>query len=182
VAALREIAGVPVIGLAEASLREAAGYGRHAIVTGGLAWRPMLQRFAAAQGLDRDLAGVHVLERSGAELMADPQAAERDLLAALREAATEGVGALVLGGAALGGIAARLGSRLPVPVIDSVQAGARAVNESLRASRVISAELSLPAKVEARVVWSGLSDELLAALTRGVDLSATAHPSHPRGG
>ena len=61
VAALREIAGVPVIGLAEASLREAAGYGRHAIVTGGLAWRPMLQRFAAAQGLDRDLAGVHVL-------------------------------------------------------------------------------------------------------------------------
>jgi len=183
VAALREIAGVPVIGLAEASLREAARYGRHAIVTGGLAWRPMLQRFAAAQGLDRDLAGVHVLERIGAELMADPQAAERDLLAALREAATDGVGALVLGGAALGGIAARLGSRLPVPVIDSVQAGARAVNQALRASGLRNDRaVAASSKAEATVAWGGLSDELIAALTRGVDPSATAHPSRPRGG
>jgi Asp/Glu/hydantoin racemase len=141
----------------------------------------MLQRFAAAQGLDRDLAGVHVLERSGAELMADPQAAERDLLAALREAASDGVGALVLGGAALGGIAARLGSRVPVPVIDSVQAGARAVNQALRASDLLNATLTPSAKADA-AAWSGLSDELLAALRRGFDPSATAHPSRPRGG
>lgn len=181
VAALREIAGVPVIGLAEASLREAAAYGRYAIVTGGLAWGPMLRRFAAAHGLDRDLAGVQVLERSGAELMADPQAAERDLLAALREAATDGVGALVLGGAALGGIAARLGSHLPVPVIDSVQAGARAVNQALRASGVLNAELTPSAKADT-AAWGGLSGELLAALSRGLDPFATAHPSRPRGG
>jgi Asp/Glu/hydantoin racemase len=52
VAALREAAGVPVMGLAEAALREAAARGLHGIVTGGAAWRPMLERFAAANAGD----------------------------------------------------------------------------------------------------------------------------------
>ena len=38
--ALRETAGVPVMGLAEAAMREAEAMGPFAIVTGGTAWGP----------------------------------------------------------------------------------------------------------------------------------------------
>lgn len=158
VAALRELAGVPVVGLAEAALREAATHGPHAIVTGGAAWRPMLARFAAANGLDRDLREIRVLARSGAEMMADPDTADRELLAALRASADAGARAVVLGGAALGGFAARIAAGVPVPVIDSVQAGARAAIAALRAAA------GAGPSVDAGVTWSGLSPALAAAL------------------
>jgi Asp/Glu/hydantoin racemase len=124
VAALRAHAGVPVLGLAEVAMRQAAARGRYAIVTGGAAWGPMLERLAVSLGLDRDLAGVVTVERSGAELLADPPAAQALLLAACRQAlAPGGVQSIVIGGAALADLAAPLGPQLPVPLIDNVRAG-----------------------------------------------------------
>jgi allantoin racemase len=158
VPALREVAGVPVVGLAEAALREAAAHGPHAIVTGGLAWRPMLERFAAAHGLADGLAGIHVVERSGVELMGQPDGGAAEILAALLVAARPPVRAVVIGGAALGGIAQRVAPDVPVPVIDSVQAGARAAAAALRAPGPPGA------RRDAGVRWSGLSPALAAAL------------------
>ena len=178
VGALRELAGVPVTGLAEAALREAAAHGPHAVVTGGAAWKPMLERFAAAQGLDAGLCGVHVVERSGAELMAQPDGGEAELLGALRAAADGPARALVIGGAALGGIAQRVAPRLALPVIDSVQAGARWARAVLAASgaggaspsaSAASAQAASPsgssAARDAAVRWTGLSPELATALS-----------------
>ena len=160
VAALRELAGVPVMGLAEAALREAAALGPHAIVTGGAAWRVMLERFAAANGLSDGLAGIHVVERSGVELMAMPDGGAGALLGALREAAAPPVAAVVIGGAALGGIAQRVASQVAVPLIDSVQAGARWVNT------VLAAAAGAPAAVrDGGVRWSGLSTSLASVLS-----------------
>ena len=74
--ALRETTGLPVMGLAEAAMREADALGPFAIVTGGSAWGPMLERLA--RGLQ--LAGpgrlrwVHAVEASGGELAAEPEA------------------------------------------------------------------------------------------------------------
>jgi allantoin racemase len=127
VAALRAHAGVPVLGLAEVAMRQAQAHGRYAIVTGGAAWGPMLQRLAASLGLDGGLAGVVTVERSGAELLADPPAAQALLLAACQQAlALGGVQAIVIGGAALADLAAPLALLLPVPLIDNVRVGLHA--------------------------------------------------------
>jgi Asp/Glu/hydantoin racemase len=158
VAALREVAGVPVAGLAEAALREAAVHGPHAIVTGGAAWRPMLERFALANGLAECLAGIHVVDRSGVELMAMPDGGAAELLDALRTAAAPPVRAVVIGGAALGGIAQRVAPRVGVPVIDSVQAGAR------WAVGALAAPSARAACLDAGVRWSGVSEALAAAM------------------
>jgi Asp/Glu/hydantoin racemase len=160
VAALRELSGVPVVGLAEAALREAATHGPHAIVTGGAAWRPMLARFAAANRLDRDLREIRVIPRSGAEMMADPDTADRELLSALQATADAGARAVVLGGAALGGFAARIASGVPIPVIDSVQAGARAAMSALRSPT------GAAPSIDRGVSWAGLTPALEAALSR----------------
>lgn len=159
VAALREIAGVPVAGLAETALREAARHGPHAIVTGGATWRPMLERFAAANGLADGLAGIHVVAKSGVALMAMPDGGAGELLEALMAATTPPVRAVVIGGAALGGIAQRVAARVPVPVIDSVQAGAR------WALGAVSGGEACPPGIDAGVRWTGVSDALAARLS-----------------
>lgn len=127
VAALRQRCTVPVLGLAEVAMRAADALGRYAIVTGGAAWAPMLQRLAGELGLADRLAGVHTIERSGAELLADPEAAHGLLLQACREAlAAADLQSLVIGGAALADLAAPLAPLLPVPLINNVHSGLRA--------------------------------------------------------
>lgn len=122
--ALRALTDRPVLGLAEVAMREAARHGRYAIVTGGAAWKPMLEALAHQRGLQADLAGVVTVERTGAELMADPEAAQALLLDACHQAlALGGVRTIVMGGAALADLAAPLAPLLPVPLIDNVRLG-----------------------------------------------------------
>ena len=133
VAALRAATAVPVLGLAEVAMREADTLaaadpaGRYAIVTGGAAWDPMLEDLATRLGLRDRLAGVVTVERTGAELLADPPAAQALLLGACHQALALGsVRAIVIGGAALADLAAPLAPQVPVPLIDNVRAGLRA--------------------------------------------------------
>lgn len=124
--ALRESSPVPVTGLAEASFIAAARHGRFAIVTGGIRWAPMLQRLAHALGHAPALAGIHTVAPTGAQLSADPDAACAVLADACRAAVHKwNVQSVILGGAGLAGLAARIQPLVPVPVIDSVVAGAR---------------------------------------------------------
>lgn len=125
--ALRACARAPVLGLAEAAMRAAAAQGRYAIVTGGAAWVPMLERLARALQLDASLCGVHTVPRSGGDLAADPEGAQRLLLQACREALARwpDARALLLGGAGLAGMAAPLLPLLPVPVLDNVDLALR---------------------------------------------------------
>lgn len=153
--ALRESAGVPVTGLAEAAFAHAARHGRFAIVTGGARWKPMLQRLADALGFGPALAGIHTVAPTGAELAADPARARALLQQACRDAAREfNADAVVLGGAGLAGMAAAVQSGVDVPVIDSVLAGARHAM-SLPA-------VSPPMAPGFGVAWSGLSPEMAA--------------------
>jgi allantoin racemase len=126
--ALREISPLPVVGLAEAAMKEAAEFGRFAIVTGGPRWAPILRRRAQAAGLSGQLARTYILEASGAELAADREAAIGLLAQACEEAMeTSKPDAIILGGAALAGIGDLLADHLGLPVIDSVSAAARAL-------------------------------------------------------
>jgi allantoin racemase len=124
--ALREVSAVPVTGLAEACMSDSAARGkRFSIVTGGVGWKPMLERFAGALGLASSLASIRTVALTGAQIAADPEAA-LDLLAAECDAAAQLDSAqeIILGGAGLAGIAERIQHRCGVPIRDSVMLGA----------------------------------------------------------
>ncbi|MET0905346.1 MAG: aspartate/glutamate racemase family protein [Tardiphaga sp.] len=126
--ALREVAAIPVVGMAEASCLEAAKLGRFAIVTGGALWGPMLTEFVAGIGLADRLTGVRTVAPTGGEIAANPDAALASLAAACRACAIEdGADVVILGGAALAGLAARIQPDVPVPVLCSVATGTQAV-------------------------------------------------------
>jgi allantoin racemase len=128
-AALREISPVPVIGMAEASCLGACSRGRRfAIVTGGALWGPMLTEFVAWLGLSDRLAAIRTIAPTGDRIARDPEAALTDLAAACTACATEdGADVVILGGAALAGLAARIQPSVPIPVLCSVESGTRAV-------------------------------------------------------
>jgi Asp/Glu/hydantoin racemase len=127
--ALKETSRVPVLGLAEASMLEATETaGRFSIVTGGAAWKPMLERFAAQLGYADRLASVRTVALTGGQIAADPEAALATLADECRLAAErDGPRTVILGGAGLAGLAARIADRVPVPLLDSVLVGARRI-------------------------------------------------------
>jgi allantoin racemase len=126
--ALRQISPVPVLGLAEASMRAAHAKGPYAVVTGGKAWVPMLERLAAQLALDDRLVAVQAVEKTGAQLAARPQEAAQELADLCLQVldGAPGLQTLLLGGAALGGLAAPVQGLLAlrgaaqVQVLDSV--------------------------------------------------------------
>lgn len=118
--ALREVSAVPVIGMAEACMKEAARNGRYSIVTGGPAWKPILERLAMALGFSQQLVSVRTLAMPGPQLAARPELIAQEI----KSAEAEGANSIVIGGAALAGLAGKLESR--IPLIDSVECGARA--------------------------------------------------------
>ena len=134
--ALRELSPVPVVGLAEAAMQEAAQVGRYSIVTGGMLWKPMLSRLAHALGLSDAIASIRPIALTGDQIAADPEGALKFLAAEAQAAADQdGAQAVILGGAALAGLAARIAPSVSVPVIDSVHAGARAALKLAMQSR-----------------------------------------------
>lgn len=155
--ALREGAGVPASGLAEASFLAAARHGRYAVVTGGERWKSMLERLAQALGQSEALAGVHTVAPSGAQLAADPAAARVLLAQACRDAVDRfGAEAVILGGAGLAGMGADIAPQVPVPLIDSVQAGADWAVQALAAGAPATAAACFG------VPWQNVSWELEA--------------------
>ena len=124
--ALREMSAAPVVGLAQAAMQEAARHGKFSIVTGGVLWKPMLERLAFSLGCLDAIASIRPITLTGDLIAADPEGALRFLAAEARHAVEQdGAQAVIFGGAALAGLAARLAHEVSVPVIDSVLAGAR---------------------------------------------------------
>jgi Asp/Glu/hydantoin racemase len=160
--ALREVASVPVIGLVEAAGHEAsAGGRRYAIVTGGERWGPMLEEMLRLRNLDGSLAAIRTIAPSGAAIAADPDGSIAMLAQACESVVKEsGAQAVILGGAGLVGLAARVQPYVSAPVICSVEAGVRAALASLT-GRVLSGQAPLSDRVDS----VGLS-AALAALMR----------------
>lgn len=127
-AALKEVSPVPVIGMAEAACLEAARDGRRfAIVTGGVLWKPMLEEFVVTLGLSEQLASIQTIAPTGDQIANDPDAALSQLAAACTSCATDdGADVVILGGAALAGLAQRIQLQVQVPLMCSTEAGAKA--------------------------------------------------------
>ncbi len=121
-AALKEVSKVPVVGMAEASILQACAIGRRfSIVTGGERWKPMLEEFVAAQGLAARLASVRTVAPTGADIARNPKAAMALLAKGCSACAREdGADVVILGGAGLAGLAAKLRATVDVPLLDGV--------------------------------------------------------------
>jgi allantoin racemase len=125
-AALKEIAKVPVVGMADASILQACALGnRFSIVTGGERWQSMLEEFVASHGLSSRLASIRTVAPTGADVV-------------------------ILGGAGLAGLAAKLKGAVDAPLLDGV-ACAISMAEALAKQQPVKAKsgaLSLPAPVD----------------------------------
>lgn len=168
--ALRALAPVPVLGLAEASMRAVARHGPLVVVTGGADWVPMLQRLAASLALPFPLCGVQALARTGGELAADPQLAVPLLADACAQALQRWPQAtqVLLGGAGLAGMAAPVSALLGRPVHCNVSL---AVDALLAATTSSTAATAAPSATHPHTPgraaggWVGLSPELSRLLS-----------------
>lgn len=159
-AALKELSPVPVVGMAEASCHAASMLGRRfSIVTGGVLWKPMLTEFVAALGLSERLASIRTIAPTGDQIARDPGGTLPILADACSRCADEdGADIVILGGAALVGLADRLAEQVAVPLLCS---GAAAVAMTVAAARLHSARRGAGA---APVEAVGLSPALSRAL------------------
>jgi len=169
--ALRELAAVPVVGLLESAVAEAADAGRpFGIVTAGPAWGPMLEeriRAGACAGLSR---GVFVIRATGLDLTRDPARFAGALQEAVDAAVAAGAGTVILGGSALAGFGPRLSTH--VPLIDPLEAA------MAQTRRLLGAPLSAPTAAAAaptastastapdtpQIAYRGVAPELAALL------------------
>jgi allantoin racemase len=172
--ALRQLSPVPVLGLAQASMQAAHARGRFAVITGGHAWVPMLHRLVAQLRLDGKLASIHAVDKTGAQLAADPQTAVRELADLCEQVlAKEGeLPTILLGGAALGGMAQAIEARLRerglmnVKLMDSVASSLQVAIVQAVAHHEQAAANTLRADMPAPMQTLNLSSELQALLHR----------------
>lgn len=160
-AALKEVSPVPVVGMADASILQACALGnRFSIVTGGERWKSMLEEFVASHGLSSRLASVRTVAPTGADIARNPKAAmallAKGCTACVRE---DGADVVILGGAGLAGLAAKLKTLVDAPLLDGV-ACAISMAEGLARQKPVKAtsgSLARPAPVESVGLSKGLA-------------------------
>lgn len=123
---LRRTLGVPVVGIGEAALREAAAIGRFSVVMTTPGLTGMVCRYAAALGVAGRLVSVPGTTEDPATLMADPGRVLAALDALVRRAVhDDGAEAVVIGGGPLADAARALAATAPVPLVEPVPAAVR---------------------------------------------------------
>ncbi len=117
---------VPVIGIAEASMRAAAEVGRFSVVTTTPLLADSIRQRAAHLGLGDRLASIRTTEHDPALLMSD-EAALRAALAVLIDVAVakDGAEAVIIGGGPLAVVARTLAAHASVPLIEPVPIAVR---------------------------------------------------------
>ena len=160
----RELFDIPVVGLAEAAMLTACMVGRRfAIVTFARALGPWYEDCVRMHGLEARCAGIRMLDEAFVGI-ADVQTDKEAMLVKLAERAVveNGADVLILAGAPLSGLAARVADRLPVPVIDQVAAAVRQA-ETLASLHLRKARAGTFRRPDAKIT-SGLADVLAARI------------------
>jgi len=119
----RRIASCPVFGISEAAMTIAARTAdRFAIVTLGAALGEAIQQNAETYGFVDRLTGIKILPWTVAQVSADLPAHQKAFAEACnRVVAEDGIGAVIIGGGPLSGIADAIADDLTVPVLDGVR-------------------------------------------------------------
>lgn len=127
VALLRERQSLPVTGLGEAGIAEAAAGGRRFSIVTVTPWlHDSLVAAAHAVAPPDQFAGVRYTQGDMLALMGDPERLQQALLQACREAVElDGAWAIVIGGGPLAHAAPLIAEQLQRPVVDPVAAAVR---------------------------------------------------------
>jgi allantoin racemase len=125
--AARELLAVPVVGMTEAGLLTACMLGgRIGVITFGRRVLPLYHELVAAYGLGARIAGWRVLESTAAYQLGVHDALDREIVAAARDLIErDGAETVVLTGAVMAGVPARLQPDVPVPLIDCMACAVR---------------------------------------------------------
>lgn len=118
VALCRRHASIPVVGLAEQSFASCRRLGgRFSVLTGGEAWRSMIEKLAETTGYRDDLASVRTIPTFGKRAQAERQKTLDALVEAGRRAISDDrADRLLIGGTGLAGFHRDVQEKLPVPV------------------------------------------------------------------
>jgi allantoin racemase len=162
----RELFDIPVIGMAEASMLTACMLGRRfAIATFARALGPWYQDCVDMHGLAGRCAGIRTLD-DPFKSIGNVQDEKESLLAELaKQTALElEADAVILAGAPLAGLAARIKDRVPVPVVDQMAAAVKQA-EALVTLRVRKATIGTFRRPDAKPS-TGLPPALAARIER----------------
>jgi allantoin racemase len=162
--AARQIMPCPVVGMTEAACLTACLVGgRFGLATMG-ATEPYRELIHGRHGLGPRLAGLATVALTPLEAVAEPARAADALEAAVASLVAQGADAVVLGGAALAGLAPALQPRVAVPLLDGIACGVKLL-EALVALRLPKPATGSYAAPRGRMV-SGI-DPALARLLDG---------------
>lgn len=122
--AARELFAMPVVGMSEAAMLTACMLGRtFGIVTFASALSPWYEDCVASTGLASRCTGVSALEEPFTSIDTVQDEKEHKLVdLCLSTLGRQPADVLILGGAPLAGLASRISARVPVPLIDPIQA------------------------------------------------------------
>lgn len=120
--AARELLPVPVVGMTEAGLLTACMLGgRIGVVTFGQRVQPLYRELVTAYGLAERIAGWRTLESSAAYQRGTHDALDDELVATACDLVErDGAETVLLTGAVMAGVPARLQARVPVPLVDGL--------------------------------------------------------------
>ena len=125
--AARELLSIPVVGMTEAGLLTACMLGgRIGVVTFGQRVLPLYHELVTSYGLSERIAGWRTLESTAAYQRGAHDELDRELVAAARDLIErDGAETVVLTGAVMAGVPARIQQDVPVPLIDCMACAVR---------------------------------------------------------
>lgn len=124
--AARELIDVPVIGMSEAAMLAACMLGkRFGIVSFSANMAPWYGECVEMHGLSGRCSGIHCLSEGFTSLVDVQDEKEAALIDLAHEAVRQGADCVILAGAPLAGLAARVKARVPVPLVEQAQAALR---------------------------------------------------------
>lgn len=125
--AARELLPIPVVGMTEAGLLTACMLGgRIGVITFGRRVRPLYDELIAGYGLTSRIAGWRTLESTAAYAPGAHAELDREITATAIDLVEHDLAeTIVLTGAVMAGVPARIQHDVPVPVIDCIACGVR---------------------------------------------------------
>lgn len=163
--AAREMLEVPVVGITEAALLTACMLGGQiGVVVFGARVLAIYQELVRSYGLQHRVAGWRVVESTAPYAAGDQSEADALTVAAARSLVQQDhAEVVVLSGAVMAGVPARLQPHVDVPLLDGVSCGVRQA-ELLASMRPMKPRAGSYAKLPPRAM-SGVSDALAARLS-----------------
>ncbi|KIC68180.1 aspartate/glutamate racemase family protein [Arthrobacter sp. NQ7] len=175
--ALKELAGVPVIGITEAALCAAALQGhRFSIIAISDRIKPWYRDCVEQFGLAGRLASIRSIKDALTGIASVQEDFRETLLALSRQAVAEdGADVVILAGAPLAGLARELNGQIPVPVVDGISAGIRMAEAvaALQSGQHRAGAFAPPPPKDRK----GLSGNLDAALAARQEHAETPQPA-----